>query len=98
MLAPDFVKEVLDTAAWLHCGWVKVHPFVNGNGRTARMWVLWFCGRYGFPQLLPLRPRPDMGYNGATQLGVTGDYSVLLQYLLWRYNKSELSRSQDFIC
>jgi len=87
-LAPDFVGHVLDTAAWLHCEWVRIHPFVNGNGRTARMWVLWLCGRYRLPLLLALRPRPEMGYNAASQLGVTGDYSLLLQYLLYRYNAS----------
>jgi hypothetical protein len=85
-LAPDFVKAVLETAAWLHCEWVRIHPFVNGNGRTARMWVLWLCGRYGLPQLLALRPRPEMGYNAVAQLGVTGEYGLFLQYLLVRYN------------
>jgi hypothetical protein len=85
-LAPDFIKAVLETAAWLHCEWVRIHPFVNGNGRTARMWVLWLCGRYGLPQLLMLRPRPDMGYNSAAQLGVIGEYGLFLQYLLVRYN------------
>jgi Fic family protein len=88
ILAPDFVEEVLETAAWLHCGWVRIHPFVNGNGRTARMWVIWLCGRYGLPPLLSLRPRPDMGYDAAAQLGVTGDHSFFFQYLLHRYNAS----------
>jgi Fic/DOC family len=86
VLAPEFVAEVLDVAAWLHCGWVRIHPFVNGNGRTARMWILWLCGRYGLPPLLTLRPRPDMGYNAATQLGTTGDHRLFLQYLLVQYN------------
>ncbi len=86
VLDPDFVKAVLETAAWLHCEWVRIHPFVNGNGRTARMWVLWLCGRYGLPPLLKVRPRPDMGYNAASQLGATGDYGLFLQYLLFRYN------------
>jgi hypothetical protein len=86
ILAPDFVEAVLETAAWLHCEWVRIHPFVNGNGRTARMWVLWLCGRYGLPLLLRLRPRPDMGYNSASQLGIAGDHSLFLQYLLLRYN------------
>jgi hypothetical protein len=86
ILAPEFVEAVLECAAWLHCDWVRIHPFVNGNGRTARMWVLWLCGRYGLPQLLELRPRPDMGYNSAAQLGVTGEHGLFLQYLLVRYN------------
>lgn len=86
ILDPSFVRAILETAAWLHCEWVRVHPFVNGNGRTARMWVLWLCGRYGLPQLLALRPRPDLGYNTAAQLGVTGEHGLFLQYLLVRYN------------
>jgi fido (protein-threonine AMPylation protein) len=84
--ARALVEAILETAAWLHGEWVRIHPFVNGNGRTARMWVLWLCGRYGLPQLLPLRPRPDMGYNGAAHLGATGEHGWLFQYLLFRYN------------
>jgi Fic/DOC family len=87
VLDPDFVVKVLELAAWLHCEWVRIHPFVNGNGRTARMWVLWLCGRYGLPQLLALRPRPDMGYDSAAQLGTLGEHGLFLQYLLVRYNK-----------
>jgi hypothetical protein len=87
VLDPSFVVKVLELAAWLHCEWVRIHPFVNGNGRTARMWVLWLCARYGLPQLLALRPRPDMGYNSAAQLGTLGEHGLFLQYLLVQYNK-----------
>jgi hypothetical protein len=88
VLDPDFVLKVLELAAWLHCEWVRIHPFANGNGRTARMWVLWLCGRYGLPQLLALRPRPSgTGYDSATQLGTIGESGLFLQYLLVRYNK-----------
>jgi len=52
------------------------------------MWVLWLCGRYGLPELLALRPRPnDTGYDSATQLGTIGDSRLFLQFLLVRYNK-----------
>jgi hypothetical protein len=88
ILTAAFVEAVLETAAWLHGEWVRIHPFVNGNGRTARMWVLWLCGRYGLPQLLPLRLRPDMGYSPASLLSMTGDHSLFRQYLLVRYNGS----------
>jgi fido (protein-threonine AMPylation protein) len=87
VLDPDFVLKVLELAALLHCEWVRIHPFVNGNGRTARMWILWLCSRYGLPQLLALRPRPDMGYDSAAQLGTLGEHGLFLQYLLVRYNK-----------
>jgi fido (protein-threonine AMPylation protein) len=88
VLDPDFVMKILEPTAWLHCGWVRIHPFANGNGRTARMWALWLCSRYGLPQLLALRPRPsDTGYDAATKLGTLGEHGLFLQYLLLRYNK-----------
>ena len=40
----------------------------------------------GLPLLLMLRPRPDMGYNATTQLGIAGDNRLFLQYLLVQYN------------
>jgi hypothetical protein len=86
VLTAAFVEAVLDAAAWLHGEWIRIHPFANGNGRTARMWVLWLCGRYGLPQLLPLRPRPDMGYVPTSLLSMTGDHTLFRQYLLFRYN------------
>jgi Fic family protein len=86
MLTPGFVEAVLETAAWLHGEWIRIHPFVNGNGRTARMWVLWLCARYGLPQLLALRPRPDMGYSPACMASMVGDHGLLLGYLLYRFN------------
>jgi hypothetical protein len=88
ILEPKFVEAVLVTAAWLHCEWVRIHPFANGNGRTARMWVLWLCGRYGLPSLLTLRPRPDLGYNATARSGVLGKHEFFFQYLLVQYNKS----------
>jgi len=31
--------EILNLCAWAHAEWVRIHPFANGNGRTARMWA-----------------------------------------------------------
>jgi hypothetical protein len=87
-LTADFVEAVLSAAAWLHGEWVRIHPFVNGNGRTARMWVLWLCSRYGLPQLLPLRPRPDTTYGPATLMSMLGEHGLFYQYLLVLYNEA----------
>ena len=35
---PYKVKEnAIEFAAWTHAEFVKIHPFVDGNGRTSRM-------------------------------------------------------------
>ena len=31
------VTAVVRLAAWAHGEWVRIHPFANGNGRTARL-------------------------------------------------------------
>jgi Fic family protein len=85
-LTASFVEAVLNVAAWLHGEWARIHPFVNGNGRTARMWVLWLCSRYGLPQLLPLRPRPDRTYGPATFMSMMGEHGLFYQYLLVLFN------------
>jgi hypothetical protein len=86
VLAADFVRTTLDSASWLHGEWIRIHPFVNGNGRIARLWILWICARYGLPQIMPIRPRPDWAYGPASMASMAGDHTFFLQYLLYQYN------------
>ncbi|MEQ9247977.1 MAG: Fic family protein, partial [Nitratireductor sp.] len=37
-LNADEIAAVIDLCAWAHAEWVRIHPFANGNGRTARLW------------------------------------------------------------
>jgi hypothetical protein len=61
----DQLDAVILLAARAHARWVEIHPFVNGNGRTARMWANWILVRYGVPAFVRLRPRPDLPEYGA---------------------------------
>lgn len=62
----DELAAVLSVAAQLHGEWVRIHPFANGNGRTARTWVTWLLLRYGLPTFVTLKPRPtDTAYARA---------------------------------
>ena len=38
-LDDDGLLAVIELAAWAHADWVRIHPFANGNGRTARFWA-----------------------------------------------------------
>ena len=38
-LDDDGMSAVIDLAAWAHAEWIRIHPFANGNGRTARVWA-----------------------------------------------------------
>ena len=55
----DTLAAVIDVCAWAHAEWVRIHPFVNGNGRTGRLWANYIAMRYGLPPFVRLRPRPD---------------------------------------
>jgi Fic family protein len=57
----DQLAAIIDLCAWVHAEWVRIHPFANGNGRTARLWANSLAMRYGVPPFIRLRPRPDAG-------------------------------------
>jgi Fic family protein len=74
-LNPDELEAVIDLCAWAHAEWVRIHPFANGNGRTARLWANFLGTRYGFPPFVRLRPRPDEGYGDAGIKAMQGDWT-----------------------
>ncbi|MCF3650058.1 Fic family protein [Synoicihabitans lomoniglobus] len=71
-LTPDQLTAIIEACAWVHAEWVRIHPFANGNGRTARFWANAIAMRYQLPPFIRLRPRPNFGYDiasGETMLG-----------------------------
>lgn len=84
----DQKEAVLDLCAWAHAEWVRIHPFANGNGRTARLWANFIATRYGLPPFVRLRPRPNAGYGGAGVESMHGDWqptAVVFRQLLEDY-------------
>lgn len=73
-LTADDLADVIDLCAWAHSEWVRIHPFVNGNGRTARLWANSLAMRYGLPPFVRLRPRPDGGYGEAAGAAMRGNW------------------------
>jgi hypothetical protein len=70
----DRLAAVVDLCAWVHAEWVRIHPFANGNGRTARLWANFIAMRYGLPPFIRLRPRPNFGYGEAGVRAMQGDW------------------------
>lgn len=69
----DRLQAVIELAAWAHSEWVRIHPFGNGNGRTARILANAILMRYGLPPALRLRPRPPSPYGYAGAEGMQGN-------------------------
>jgi Fic family protein len=83
---PDELAAVIDLCAWAHAEWVRIHPFANGNGRSARLWANFLAMRYGLPPFIRLRPRPDDGYEAAAARAIEGEWqpTALVFRRFWR--------------
>lgn len=60
-------------------GFIRIHPFLNGNGRTSRLlwrWVLW---RFGVPPQFTVFPRPSPPYGPLMAEAMRGN-NLPLQY------------------
>lgn len=75
----DQLNAVIELCAWAHAEWVRIHPFANGNGRTARIWTGFIAMRYGLPPFVKLRPRPDGGYGVACNHAMDGNWAPTAQ-------------------
>lgn len=78
----DGLQAVIELAAWTHCEWIRIHPFSNGNGRTARMLANAVLMRYGLPPALRLRPRPGAPYGSAGAAGMGRDIKPMVTLIL----------------
>ena len=75
-LTADQFRAVIDLCAWVHSEWARIHPFVNGNGRMARVWANYIAIRYGLPAFVRLRPRPDSPYDAAASAAMHGRWQA----------------------
>jgi Uncharacterized conserved protein len=73
------LMAVLRLIALVHGEWVRIHPFANGNGRTARVWANWIATRYGLEAFVQLKSRPaQLLYAGASAASMRGDHSAMV--------------------
>lgn len=80
--------DVLRVAARIHGEWVRIHPFVDHNGSTARLLCLAVGLRYGVPFKLPGKPRTELmadgllpDYERAADNQMLGDDALMVQVL-----------------
>jgi fido (protein-threonine AMPylation protein) len=75
--------SVVTLCALAHGEWVRIHPFANGNGRTARLWADWCAVRYGLPPFVRLKPRPaGNAYSLAASRSMLGDHEPTIRVFL----------------
>ncbi|GAA1477097.1 hypothetical protein GCM10009623_15430 [Nocardioides aestuarii] len=84
----DVYEDVLAVCAWIHGQWVRIHPFVDHNGSTARLLTVAVGLRYGIPLQLPGKPRSQLptdglvvDYNLAAGNQMSGDDHLMKLFL-----------------
>lgn len=66
--------------AELHHRFIVIHPFDDGNGRIARLWVNYVLLRFGYPPLI-VKSEDKRNYFAALQRADSGDMDALAVYL-----------------
>ena len=65
---------------------IQIHPFINGNGRTARLTADFFFNRYGFAMPFfisrPSARGVDAEYATASRDAMLGDFNSLYKYFI----------------
>jgi Fic family protein len=67
---------------------VRIHPFANGNGRTARLWANFIAMRYGLEAFVRVRPRPDGGYANAAAEAMQGRWQATVPVFRQMYREA----------
>ena len=76
------LRQIAEVAGWAHGEWVRIHPFANGSGRTARLIANWVLVRFRLNPVVRVRPRPEFYYEVAAIVSMQGDHHNITQFIL----------------
>lgn len=78
----------IERAVKVHVDFVKIHPFIDGNGRTARLLLNLELMKAGFPPII-IRNENRVKYYNALDLAHTKDeYDYFMEIIIEELNKS----------
>jgi fido (protein-threonine AMPylation protein) len=63
-------------------GFIRIHPFMNGNGRTSRLLWRWCLLRFGVSAQCRVHPRPGLPYGDLMHQAMAGNYIPLVYHVL----------------
>ncbi len=73
-------KHPVETAALLHYGFVEIHPFIDGNGRVARLITNLYLVARGYPPII-LKKEDRMKYYSVLRATDAGSPGVFVNYI-----------------
>ncbi|WP_298509388.1 Fic family protein [uncultured Kordia sp.] len=78
-IAEETVNPIL-LAAEFHYKFIRIHPFDDGNGRTARIIMNFVLMKYGFPPTI-IKTQDKENYFAALRLADSGNIEAFIQYI-----------------
>lgn len=70
----------VESASWLHNRAVQIHPFTDGNGRTARLVMNWVLMKRGFPPVV-IDTRNKERYYSMIEKADAGNHRPFAEFL-----------------
>ena len=83
----------IELACWVHAEFVRIHPFIDGNGRTARLLMNYILMSFGF---LPISIKPSIVseyYSSLDDFGCGGDLTNFVKLV----SRLEEERLDEYI-
>jgi Fic family protein len=78
-------------ACFLHGEFVKIHPFIDGNGRTARLLLNFELIQSGYPPVVIKAENRADYYDALDKAHITNDYTDFIKIIVELVNESEAS-------
>lgn len=78
----------VERAAMLHVIFVGIHPFIDGNGRTARILLNFELMKVGFPPIVIKAEHRLAYYNALDKAHTMADYSSFIELVMDEVNKT----------
>lgn len=76
-------------ACFLHGEFVKIHPFIDGNGRTARLLLNFELIQSGYPPVVIKTENRADYYDALDKAHTTNDYTDFIKIIVDLVNESE---------
>ncbi len=79
---PQRSKEnIIELAAWTHAEFVRIHPYVDGNGRTSRLIMNYQLMRNGFLPISIAKESRLEYYNALEEYGIRGNLNPFIEII-----------------
>jgi len=82
------VQHPVTRAAGLHTRFVKIHPFIDGNGRTGRLLLNFELMKAGYPPAIIRKEDRLAYYDALDEACAAGDYSAITQLVAQAVQRS----------